>query len=372
MLLSIDWLQLHCRGIITDVSDYRLVKMDYGTRQFKDVYLCSTDSMDICTICANPHSSILHQLTLIIKFDNELLYNVSCFNIIDKFLYDFNIKVLGLTRVDIACDFQQFNNRMLPGVLINNFMRNKVRKVGQAKYKVIGEQKEIHSFEYLRFGSESSVISAYLYNKTKEMSDKHMKRYISQNWESAGYDIEKDTWRVEFSIKSKQIALVSKLSGEVENIDYDYIKVKENVKKIFDCLQLKYFEFRKNTRKSNVTREKKLELFKTYTTEYQRVIIVGEGDGTRSDKIFLRKLEGLNSELRAKKRDEVQVVENLMLEILEKKGLEHYYKSRIAGSLTDRIDMMLEDNKLKVQEAIMSKKLPLVQYDLLDEWRNFN
>lgn len=372
MILSIDWLQLYCRGILLENTNYRCKKMDYGTRQFKDVFIVSRNGRDICTVCANPHSSILHQLTLIIKFDNELLYSENCFSEIDNFLNSYNIKVLGLTRIDVACDFQGFCNKMTPSSLIDKFMRNKIRKIGQAKYKVIGEQKDCHSFDYLRFGSESSTISCYLYNKTKECNEVKMKRYITEKWESAGYDTKKDTWRLEFSIKSKQVQIVEKLTGDLQDIDYEYIKDECNVRKIFDCLQQTYFQFRTNSGKSNVTRERNLVLFKSYYTDIQRVIKVGEGDGTRSDKIFLRKMENLSRELRESKREEVQVIENVMFELLTKKGLENYYKSRISGSLVDRIESYLDDNKMRVQESLMSEKLPLVQYDLFDNYKDFN
>ena len=116
-----------------------------------------------------------------------------------------NWRVVGLSRFDIAGDFQKFDNGLKPLVFIRGFMREDYLKnsrgVGRLDFK---HNRRIMPHD-LRFGTHESLRSCYLYNKTYEMSCKKQKTYIQKCWDNCP-EISplEDVWRLEVTFKGNR------------------------------------------------------------------------------------------------------------------------------------------------------------------------
>lgn len=355
MVLNIDWLQLYCTGIMSDVVGYKIERMEYSTRIFKFIDVISLNGKKICTATHTPFSSVLERDMVIIKFENYLLYEKELFLVVDNFLKDFNLTYKNISRLDIAADFNTFYKKRNVQNFLNDFLKNNVRKIGKANYKLQGCQKSTHVVDYLRFGGNSSEVSAYIYNKTKELNEVKMKSYIVDTWRSSGLDVDAGVWRLEFSIKSSAIKMLDKQSGDLQDISLENIKDKCFREKMFMALYEKYFCFRTNTGQSNVSREKKIVLFKNDFADTERYFVRGLGDATRADKIFIKKMEISNCELRDLKKYYREKENDILFDFVIEKGLEDYYLQKIKGELTDRLIAYKVSQNVLIADKIMLK-----------------
>ncbi len=355
MVLNIDWLQLYCTGIISDVVGYKIERMEYSTRVFKFIDVISLNGKKICTATHTPFSSVLERDMVIIKFENYLLYEKDLFLVVDNLLKDFNLTCKSISRLDIAADFNTFYKKGNVQDFLNAFLENNVRKIGKANYKLQGCQNGSHIVDYLRFGGNASEVSAYIYNKTKELNEKKMKSYIVDMWRSSGLDVDAVVWRLEFSVKSSAIKMLDKQSGDLEDISLENIKDKCFREKMFLALYEKYFCFRTNTGKTNVTREKKITLFKNNFADTERYFVRGLGDASRADKIFIKKMEQSNCELREIKKYYREQENNILFDFIVEKGLEDYYLQKIKGELTDRLIAYKVSQSVLIADKILLK-----------------
>lgn len=355
MVLNIDWLQLYCTGVISDVVGYKIERMEYSTRVFKFIDVISLNGKKICTATHTPFSSVLEKDMVIVKFENHLLYEKELFLVVDNFLRDFNLTYKSISRLDIAADFNTFYKKRNVQDFLDAFMKNDVRKIGKANYKLQGCQKSYHIVDYLRFGGNSSEVSAYIYNKTKELTEKKMKSYIVDTWRSSGLDVEAVVWRLEFSVKSSAIKMLDKQSGDLQDISLENIKDKCFREKMFMALYEKYFCFRTNTGQTNVSREKKIVLFKNNFADTERYFVRGLGDASRADKIFIKKMEQSNCELREIKKYYREQENNILFDFIVEKGLEDYYLQKIKGELTDRLIAYKVSQNVLITDKILLK-----------------
>lgn len=355
MVLSIDWLQLYCTGVINVVKGYEVKRLEYSTRIFKHIDEIYFNKKKICTATHTPFSSVLEQDMIIIKFENYLLYEKDLFLVVDNFLKDFNLTYKSISRLDIAADFNTFYKKRNVQNFLNDFLKNNVRKIGKANYKLQGCQKSTHVVDYLRFGGNASEVSAYIYNKTKELNEVKMKSYIVDMWRCSGLDVDTGVWRLEFSIKSAAIKMLDKQSGDLQDISLENIKDKCFREKMFLALYEKYFCFRTNTGKTNVTREKKIVLFENNFADIERYFVRGLGDATRADKIFIKKMEASNCELRDLKKYYKEQENDILFDFVVGKGLEDYYLQKIRGGITDRLISYKIAQNVLITDKMMSK-----------------
>ena len=234
------------------------------------------------------------------------------------------LKFNNITRLDICLDFNNFENDMSAWQLISGFMSNKYVKNGKSTYKLIGEQKSNHIYEYLRFGSNSSACAAYLYCKTKEMNDVKFKGHIYESWVKNGIANDLDVWRLEFSIKEFNQILFDKTTGHYLQITLNELLLSEFKWELFWILYSKYFDFRINNNLANKSRMSRLDLFKIDKAKYIYYIDNQYINHDRSDKIFIKKLESVNCELRAIKADYEDEIKDLQRYVIEKKKLEKW------------------------------------------------
>ncbi|NDV59318.1 hypothetical protein [Bacteroides sp. 519] len=213
--VNIDWLQLYCIApgppqlVIQSLTHqgYTVNLRKHGTRHFRMLYdVCTTDSEPYLEVQADPFSlksqgGIFLQGAMLIKLSNKFCYEQNAVSKLCDLLLTINIEIKSISRLDIACDFQYFDNGMKPSTLIRRFLKNELWKIGVTKFTLIANQSQNNiSPEYLRFGSGNSAASVYLYNKTKELTEVKEKPWIRDAWSEMGYT-KPDVWRLELSLK---------------------------------------------------------------------------------------------------------------------------------------------------------------------------
>ena len=123
--------------------------------------------------------------------------------------------------------------------------------------KEINDDTEIHitsMFDYVRWGSRSSGVCTYLYNKSEELRSKHSKPWIKERWEKAGLNEEEgDVYRLEFSIQQKGMILTKKdrkagmeapKASDFIRLTADMVATQEKLDTLFWSYAYKYFSFR--------------------------------------------------------------------------------------------------------------------------------
>jgi hypothetical protein len=304
-VLSIDWLQLN---LVTpsnlDVkyhSFYTVKKLDFSTRHFRIVEEIFQHDKRIATVTRAPLSNIIAPDTILVKFDNWLLYSVDLHYFISQFIALNNFTFKSISRIDICGDFQRFHNNMLPSTFIKNYLHGQYLRLGRtsisnAHFRQVDTEL---SFNALKFGSNLSDTSVYLYNKTLEMNSVKWKPWIAEKWLKAGFSVDADTWRLEVSIKSSNKIVCNTDTGEM-NILNSLDVLKNNYTKLFySTFREKYFSFVIKDSQVKKSRMLALPLFSGSFSQYKLI----EGDkmlaANRADKIFIKKLESVNNELRA-------------------------------------------------------------------------
>lgn len=324
--LSCDWLSLfvECKNLLYSAY-FEYEVMPHRSLSFNKIIEIKRSGRVWGVLQLEPHSTFIDPNCGILKIANEILYLKENRDAVFHLLNVCQIQVLSVSRWDLACDLLFFDNGLHPHDLIKGFMSGTYIKVGKAKFyargrdfeaakyvyqykpgkfyipndfEVLGDQETQETrFSYLAFGSRSSDVRCYLYNKSKELREQHNKDYIKQLWKKAGWDGVKDVWRVEFSVKGNRMKIVSKDTSEILNSDYWECLYERTLQRAFNALQRVYFDFRVNTNQVRKDREDKLMLFTSDCEVYHLQRLSASKDFSKSDKIFLKKLAKSASEL---------------------------------------------------------------------------
>lgn len=220
--VNIDWLEVFCLEEVScnhDAQFFRdhgfVVKSrEYGTPQYAEMFTIESKGYDFIEIRRNPYSKktqggLFLDNACHIRLSNRTCYEESPVNILRTFLIQFGYTLRGITRIDICSDFKTFDNGLDPQNLIKRYMAGKLAKVNQSKVSAHGKDSfETRVWNSLSWGSDKSMVSTKLYNKTLEMSQVSEKPYIRQAWYLAGLITDMDDrdttiWRLEFSIRSE-------------------------------------------------------------------------------------------------------------------------------------------------------------------------
>lgn len=300
--ISIDWLQLNCSRsggpLGTRAGIYNVKKLPHQTRHFRDVYEIYLFKELCASIAMNPHSTVLASDMALLKVENKFLYNYDLPNFVESLLKSLSLQLNNITRLDLAIDFNTFCHGLHPPEFIREFLYSNIIKHGKSKYKVMGAQDHNLTFEYLKFGSGTSIISYYLYNKSKELSEKKNKPWISDNWKLNGLDIAKDVWRLEFSIKSNLNELMNLETSEAWSLN-KLIVLQEQIKlSLFNCLLQKYWLFSFPQADKNKSRWHKIQFFNLDIASCILIRLSEKKESNRSDKIFIKKLVEYADEMR--------------------------------------------------------------------------
>ena len=336
-MVTLDWLQLNCVGKIPESVLSELEVLPYSTRVFKSIarYVEAGDEQFV--IAFNPASSILDPYTHLIKFNNKLLYSPNLRLKVAKVLEVLNLELKGLSRLDIALDFNKFLNNLDPQSLIQHFVTGKFLNVGRADWQLRGSNSIENRFQYLRFGNPNSELSVYIYNKTLELQSVKDKPYIRDSWSQQQLDQTVPIWRIEFSMKGNRLRTVDNATGQVDKLDINNIFDPYFMHNFYYSLLDKHFRFVRNDGKGNISRMKVVKLF---NNKFEKLITFKETEKKESDRsvrIFIKKMEEFNSIMREIKKSKTgkesayypgeQVLENA----IDLYDLSDFYERKIRG-----------------------------------------
>ena len=345
-LLSLDWLSLYVRcPQLGKHTSFTIKRMPYGTRQYRYIDEYFYNSNRIATLCHAPLSPILTSGTGILKFDNHIFYTSGGLQFINYILNEFDYELLSISRLDICSDFQYFDNGWTPNLLIHSFLKNDLWKIGQNNYNDRGKQDNNHKHSYLRFGSNTSDVAIYLYNKSLEMREVKQKNYIVDKWKKCNYLEDKDIWRLEVSIKGSNLKVIDTESGEQRNIQLSDLQDFDNLTQLYNSLIDKYFEFRINDGQQRKDRMERLPLFSGSYDKYCIYIPNKHNVTTRADRIFVKKAEETFKELRERGKLSDEVTADMLLKVLELTNLDDWYLKQLSDGQVVR-----EVEKRKLQE----------------------
>ena len=334
----IDWLSISgtSRGI-QEVKTKKVI-LPFGTSVFSRIEEIYYENERLATVTSKPHSSIIDEDLHIVKLDNWVLYSDNFYNLFELIIQETRIYNYKISRIDIAKDFNTFYYNLLPQNLIKGFLSGKYLKLGKSKYSVFGETNKTLTYDYLSFGRKGSPINAYLYNKSHEMQQVTFKPHIVNRWSENGLDIKKDVYRLEFAIKQSELSFVNINSGENFTFDIKNLFDQEMLENLYLWMMSKFFRLKINTGQKNISREENLVLFKynefdTIQWEQAKPMVTN-----RADKIFLRKLDTLYSELRNSDTKIFQAVEMLRDNFAKTKHLEYYLEKKIRPETEQKME----------------------------------
>lgn len=288
--LSIDWLSVSCKANKERSQVPKFETLKYSTRNFKIVEIVTYDNIPYCTLISEPTSSIIPSDSVILKFENWILYQPFFTSIIDATISDCGLTYSQINRLDIAIDFEHFANRYKPENLIKDFASGTIHHSGKAKFKIIGTTAENNIFDYFRIGTGHSLISIYLYNKSKELREVKEKIHIRELWKANGLDVGPDVWRLEVSLKSDTIKVLDLESGEVHPIDLITVKDSDALKRLFRAAINGRFLFKRKTKDTNKSRWPVINLFKDWSKiEHKTITTKYTSDVTKMHKVALKK-----------------------------------------------------------------------------------
>lgn len=329
-IISIDWLQIYADvSLLKYPDEYEAKILDYGTKNFEileEVYL---QGSLFCSVQRKPRSEIIKSHTAVIKFENSLLYFADAETIIATFLRECEIHLLSITRIDLAVDFKKFKNGLLPQSLIKGFMKEKFLKNGRGKYTLIGSQKNVLDVSYLRFGTKSSDVNVYLYNKSLEMKEKVYKPYIAERWKQLEGSPLQDVWRLEFSLTAKATTFIDEQTGEIQTITLNTFSNTKQQKEIISALEKRYFEFKVNDGQKNKTRMKRLLLLDLEQTTFTNRYLPAGSDIYKRDKILMKNLYTLDKEHRDIPDYLIEAKTDLIDFMTQNQTLKEYYDSKV-------------------------------------------
>lgn len=310
-MISVDWFQVYCsntgkidpqKGCLyqsanIDPRGNRLIYEVREAREFNPIYKYSysifVHGWCYAHVSMVPRMQQLAADSVAVKVHNRLLYMSSWAWYLTDICETFGWRIKNITRLDLALDFQKFDDGRLPVDFIRYYFTPAVdgtasfiRKGGKNNFAAMGDkqvQKEMREgknyvtgcapdFDYLRFGTRKSSFSSYLYNKSRELEEQHDKKYIRKAWDAAGI-IEDDNlpvYRLEFSVNSDGLC-VQDAKGEVlvewmalpefRKVSVDDFATQELIENVFWSFQEKRWNFYEFTLHGSIYWHKKMNLF---------------------------------------------------------------------------------------------------------------
>lgn len=311
-LISLDWFQYCCRNVygkkievgdrlISDQHDMNGERIVYDVVNpkeyhsiYKESYTIQYKRQDMVHVHYSPASGNIPQDYVAVKVANRMLYTCRWGFFLHDIINILKLHINNITRVDICCDFQRFANDITPHEFITNYVadysedqttyiRKHSNRFTPFASKVIKTNRQITTnveplktiktkgkevqvgiaedeefidckthWQTIRWGSRNSAVMVEIYNKTKELNDKHHKPYIFNLWQEIGL-IEDglDVYRIEFSISSKGLnySRYNPLKGTIdkstfETLKYDDFSTEQKVEALFWSYANEYFHFR--------------------------------------------------------------------------------------------------------------------------------
>lgn len=323
-LISVDWLSVYVSTIgKREPAVGSLRVMDYGTQVYQFTEYYQVDGKDVAVLTYAPRSAALVKDTGIIKILNEYLYTEDIYTLVNNILADWGLVALSVSRLDVCADFHRFVDYPEMDKFFDDFLTCSIWRIGKGKFKVIGKERRRlqddtfsvqgvqsakHSFQYLRFGGNTSDISAYLYNKSLEFKEVKEKNYIKTMWRKNQVDENTDVWRLEFSMKGNAVKIIDEVTGEVYFDKLAIIKEPALIRRLYATLYSRYFDFRVNDGQVRKDRMKKCNLLKLNDMPFKLSKFVLSPNATIGDKRLLSSMERVYNELRHANEEQAAIL----------------------------------------------------------------
>lgn len=289
--ISVDYLKLYLLGgKFEDRDNIYFKRNQYSSRHYKFIETVYYFDQVVGTLEHTPFSAVLKNESSLLKIENRFLYSSELNYLLQSFFKTTGARFQNISRLDIAIDFNSFLNQYHPQKLISDYLQGKVERNGRGVFTVMGAEKNVKDYTYLRFGSRSSDVTVILYNKSLEMREVKHKDYIYQKWLQLGLDVSKDIWRLEFSLKSKAKYFVNTSTAEIQTLTLDCIFDNVFLKELAIGLSKRYFRFVDPSTATRKTRMKDVELLDTSGAVMDKINIKNNTDVTRREKILLKNM----------------------------------------------------------------------------------
>lgn len=326
---------------------YLLEKKDIKDRNFAKFVIVKTKNGDKYEPCAyvtyEPSSHILPEDSCHVKIDNKYLYQSDLKAFVEDILNELKLKYKSVSRLDVASDFVKFNRISVPQFYKNVLAKNYLKRYCTS-FHVDGKLTRNMPVHYMRFGSKSSGLQWYLYNKSKELREKTDKPYIRENWTNHNLPHKsREIWRIEFVLHPSKDGVVDSETGEAIGFDtLDFLET-DFRKRLFSTLFDKHCDFRVNDGQQRKERMKKVELLKleNYQSVYQR--ITEKSSSNRMHKVHIKWLYQLNQNWRLQNPvidDKIMFTDLLLAGYIDNHDLTEWYNCNV-----------IENTEHKIKEA---------------------
>lgn len=393
-IINIDWLEVFCIENADNPltlswlrETFEVDSRHYGTPQYKEVWIIKYNGFPYIEVRRNPYSvkskgGIMPDGACHIRLSNRTCYFDNPAMVMVNFIEKYGLRYQSISRIDICCDFQTFDNGTRPAAFLKRYFADRYVKLHQYRFKTYSKEhphfrKEHQSIDSLRpkvalgidnqgeisahgtdrwqgkvynycgWGSESSPISTKLYNKTMELNrEGHIKTYIQDQWRGRLDRANGDVWRLEFSIKSEIKNFIHLETGDLLDNSLAYYSDRHSLLLTFQSLYEIYFDFRVvelddsgNLKRKN--RLKRVDLFHWQNDEvYKPMRPTIKKDPTRTDRILLRHLQSyVGMELDKFPCNDIQNAALKVMHLLERR-INPPALSKQARMFLDRLDYM--------------------------------
>ena len=376
-LLSVDWLELWCETADVELYEEQkefdkwiLKKHDEGTRVFSRIYDVEWDHQMFASFVCKPYSPIIQANAVQIKFSNWLLYSHDALGVILALLDALKLNVLSCSRVDICADFARFSNGEDGQRFITRYVSGELARVGNGKFQVNGLQsvkdKSKKVYQYIRFGSRSSSVCSYLYNKSAELEEVKMKPWIKDVWQSSFLsecDLSRDVWRLEFSITDNKFEFSD--GEKVQLINWQLLFDKEYLLCLYDCLLVKYFDIREvSNSDTNITRWYKVPMFNDVVECFVRLIERANVGSNKMYKYLCRALVDVSERLKGVGDEDAGLYMFCAWQLITRGGIEEWAIDKLGGCVEKVLQMNGEERATLINRLRFN-------YMLLGEYQSF-
>lgn len=265
-LCAFDWITINLKGkpYFDELPEnVEIEVLDYGTKVFKEVVTIAIDKIKFGTLTFIPRNPKMDKDLVQFKLDNILLYTLKLEEIkrlMDELFNTLEIKVSGVSRVDVAFDFEDSTEKfravigaILSGDLLISGRSKKVSLFNEVVNTYGNTRKGLLEHNGIVIGMKSNARVLRIYNKSLEMNQVKYKHHIADYWKLGGFTDLENVWRFEYALTSKFI----KDWGITYDMLFDEKMIIEIMKKAYN----NHFELKLSTGKTEINKEPSFVLY---------------------------------------------------------------------------------------------------------------
>lgn len=143
-VISLDWLQLHlhrspmftasaqptCSIFCTSPEDWKFSDAGHGSKTYQHILRIHYQNEPFGEISICPHSKSISEHSCTLKIENKVLYEPSCMEKVANFLDAFGFKYMGISRLDLAYDCNEFYGGLSASTLMRKYEKGDIIKFG--------------------------------------------------------------------------------------------------------------------------------------------------------------------------------------------------------------------------------------------------